>query len=77
MTRPATSTETTFSTGVLWWRLFFLRLFFAEHSWDSHQSKAHSRLPNTSQYKALFYLPSLGCISDDNPLRVRLGWASP
>ena len=28
--------------------------------WDSHQSKAHPRLPNTCQHKVLLYLPPIG-----------------
>ena len=29
--------------------------------WDSHQSKAHPRFPNSTQYNVLLYLPPFGC----------------
>ena len=32
--------------------------------WDSHQSKAQPRLPNTFQYIVLLYLPPFGCNSN-------------
>ena len=40
--------------------------------WDAHQTKAHPRLPNTSQYNVLLYLPTFGRNSNiklDPPIR--------
>ena len=38
--------------------------------WDLHQSKSHPRLPNTSQYKGLLYLPPF-CRNSNVKLLIR------